>query len=229
MRSTALALLAAAWWAATASAVAHGGGDPHFRSEVRAITPAAKGLDVQVLDRDDRLLLTNRTGEDVVVDGYSKEPYARVLADGTVQVNTNSPAYYLNDDRYAAVKVPAHAKAAATPHWKEVDRTGRFEWHDHRIHWMAKTVPPQVHDKARRTHIFDWTVPIEVAGTPTRITGRLSWVPLPGGQAPLGLVFGVSAVLIALCVAVVVVRRRRPDAAGAAAGAGARPPSKEAW
>ena len=38
--------------------------------------------------------------------GYDDKPYARVLADRTVQVNTNSPAYYLNDDRFGNATAP---------------------------------------------------------------------------------------------------------------------------
>ena len=49
------------------------------------------------------------------VQGYQREPYARLLADGTVEVNRNSPAYYLNNDRTSTGKVPANAKPGATP------------------------------------------------------------------------------------------------------------------
>ena len=224
-RLTATALLAlVAGWSWAPAAPAHGGGNPHFESLIRGVAPADSGITLQVLNRDDRLLLTNHSGKDVLVEGYSDEPYARVLADGRVQVNTNSPAAYLNDDRYGAVEVPAHAKASAPPRWKEVDRTGRFEWHDHRIHWMARTTPPQVHDQDARTRIFGWSVPIRVGGTPGRITGELFWVPLPGGQAPLGAIFGVSAVLVVFGIAAVVIRRRRAEAAPTRGAS-----SKEVW
>ena len=102
-RAVALAFALAALLAAPA--LAHEG-NPNYLSEVDAITPAADGVTVEVLNRDDRLLLHNTSGEDVVVLGYDDEPYARVLADGTVQVNTNSEAYYLNDDRFANATVP---------------------------------------------------------------------------------------------------------------------------
>ena len=95
-------------------------------------------MTVEVLNRDDRLLLHNTSGKDVVILGYDDEPYARVLADGTVEVNTDSEAYYLNDDRFANVEVPAGVDGKGEPQWKEVAQTGRFEWHDHRAHWMGK-------------------------------------------------------------------------------------------
>ena len=176
-------------------------------------------MTVEVLNYDDRLELQNTSGEDVVIEGYRGEPYARVLADGTVQVNTNSEAYYLNDDRYGDVKVPAGL--SKQPRWKRLSRSGRFEWHDHRMHWMSQSTPPQVKDEGARAHIFDWKVPITVAGAPGAIDGTLDWVPLPGGGLPSGLIWISAAVLILLCIGVFLLRRRRED--------GERQEPAEAW
>jgi hypothetical protein len=199
-------------------ALAHQG-NPHFRSVVEQVTPATPGLSISVLNYDDRLLLQNTTGKTVVIRDYEGKPYARVLADRTVEVNTNSQAYYLNDDRYADVTVPKGL--GATPHWKLVDRTGRFEWHDHRIHWMATTRPPQVKDENQRTHIFDWKVPIQVGPTKGAIAGSLSWVPIDtGGSAPMGAIWALAGLLIALSLVLLVVRRRRAEG---------EQPATEAW
>jgi hypothetical protein len=216
---TLIAAAAAALLLGVAPLAAAHQGNPNMRSAVTAITPQTDGITVEVLNNDDRLALHNTSGKDVVIEGYRGEPYARVLADGTVEVNTNSQAYYLNDDRYGDVKVPAGL--GKEPKWKRLSKTGRFEWHDHRMHWMSQSRPPQVKDENAETHIFDWKVPLTVGGAQGQIAGTLDWVPLPGGGLPTGLIWGSAAVLILLCIGVFVLRRRRD------AGPGGEP--AEAW
>jgi hypothetical protein len=214
----AVALLAVL--AAAPVAIAHEG-NPNFLSQVEEITPPTDGVTVEVLNRDDRLLLHNTSDEDVVIEGYDEEPYARIRADGTVEVNTRSPAYYTNEDRFANVDVPDDVDGSGPPRWKEIAGTGRFEWHDHRFHWMGKTTPPQVKDESVRTKVFDWKVPVEIGGKRGSIGGTLFWTPLPGGGLPLAAVFAGAGLLIACFVAVAVVRQRRRRAPDR--------PAKEAW
>jgi hypothetical protein len=212
MRSRLAALAALASLVAVPPALAHEG-NPNFLSQIDRITPRVAGVSVEVLNRDDRMLLRNTSGKDVVILGYDEEPYARVLADGTVEVNTDSEAYYLNDDRFANVDVPAGVDGKGAPRWKEVGKAGRFEWHDHRFHWMSEGTPPQVKDESVRTKVYDWSVPIEVGGERGAIAGTLFWTPLPGGGPPLGAIIAGAAILIVLCIAVAVVRFRRRAAA----------------
>ena len=177
-----------------------------------------------MLEFADRLLLRNNTGRTVTVYGYSGEPYARVLANGTAEQNVRSPAVYLNTNFYAEVTVPPSADASAPPKWEVVDRTGSFEWHDHRIHWMSPVTPPQVKDKSRRTKIFNWSVPISVGTQMGAVNGQLFWVP-ENSKAPAGAIVAL-VVIIALAIAfVVVIRRRRSRGAPPTPGAGdAGPP-----
>jgi hypothetical protein len=197
-------------------------GNPNFRSRVRALTPAVNGIEVHVVNYDDSLELLNHSGRTVVVEGYRGEPYVRIAADGTVAVNHRSPSYYLNDDRYAqGVSVPASATPKATPDWQTVDKTGRFAWHDHRIHWMARTVPPQVKDKGRHTKVFDWKVPLQVDGRPAALTGSLVWVGKQGGGFPVAAGISLAAVVLAGAGLVVLVRRRRSRVSAG--------PAQEAW
>lgn len=202
-------------------ALAHQG-SPNFLSQVNAISPAADGVTVTVLNRDDRLLLQNTSGKDVVIGGYTGEPYARIDADGTVFVNRDSEAFYINEERDGKVDVPAGADSKGEPRWEQLSRSGRFEWHDHRMHWMAESDPEQVKDKDVRTKVFDWKVPIEVDGRPAAITGTLFWTPVESSGLPLGAIFAFAALVIVLSIAVFVVRRRR-------AAAAAPEPTAEAW
>jgi MYXO-CTERM domain-containing protein len=204
----ALALGAAVALLSAPPALAHQG-NPNYRSVVDAVTPAVKGLTLHVLNYDDRFELTNHSGRTVTVQGYDGEPYARVLADGTVEVNKRSPAYYLNDDRYADVKVPASADPRAPPQWSVVDRTARLEWHDHRMHWMSASLPPQVKDRSRRTKVFDYAIPLRVDARRASIRGTLFWQPDEGGGAPVGMFVGLGALALIAIGAVATVRRRR--------------------
>ncbi len=222
------------------SQITHESGNPindqgsnyDYRSNITSVTPSVPGLRLEVLEFADRLILTNRTGKTVTVYGYEGEPYARVLADGTVEVNTDSPAYYLNQSFYAQVTVPASASSGAAPHWVVADRTGQFEWHDHRIHWMSPVAPASVKDKSRRTLIFDWKVPIAVGSTTGAIKGQLFWTP-ENSSAPLAvIILGVAIALggVALVMFVRARRARAPAADGGdpdRRGAGASAP--EAW
>lgn len=207
----ALATMLAIFAVCAATAAAHQG-DARYRSVLRGVDPATSGLRVEVLNYDDRFELDNRTGETVTIYGYNREPYARIDADGTVAVNRNSTAYYLNDERYANVPVPAAVRRnpRAAPDWVVRDRTGRFEWHDHRMHWMARGVAPQVRDEAVRTKVFDYAVPIAVGAQPASITGTLWWVgEQDGGSFPVAAIVSLVVLVALLGGAVVVVRRRR--------------------
>ncbi|MGH2991366.1 MAG: hypothetical protein ACRDMA_16195 [Solirubrobacterales bacterium] len=204
-----------------APAFAHQG-NPNFRSEVGGIRPAAAGVEVEVLNFDDSLRLENQGEETVVVEGYEGEPYLRIAADGTVAVNTRSPAYYLNQDRYGESAVPAHAEAKAPPEWETVDRSGQYGWHDHRIHYMGEGTPPQVADEDQRAKIFDYRVPIEVGAERAGITGTLYWVGEDGGF-PIAPFVGLVALAL-LGGAAVLIRRRRSARQGVPQAA-----PEEAW
>jgi hypothetical protein len=208
--AAAVALLAFA--TAATAAHAHGGASTDYTSEIRAVSPAGAGLTLDVLDRDDQLALRNGSGKTVVVEGYNGEPYARLKPDGTVEVNLNSPALYLNEDRFAKVDLPARADEDAAPEWKVIDRSGRFEWHDHRIHWMGAGRPDAVSDPQRRTRVFDWEVPIRVGDRPGDVTGTLTWVGRPDDSFPIAAAVALGVVVLGGLALIVVVRRRRTRA-----------------
>jgi hypothetical protein len=221
------------------------GSNYNYRSNITTVTPNAPGLSLEVLEFADRLLLRNHTGKTVTIYGYQGEPYARVLANGTAEQNTRSPATYLNTSFYGNVTVPTSANPSAPPHWVVVDRTGQFEWHDHRIHWMSPLTPPQVKDKGKRTLIFDWQVPIQVGTQQGAVDGQLFWTPESSKASTAVIVLGVAIAVFGLLFVLFVRRRRsRPasgsggappgqngagDRAGAGGGGGSETPVKEAW
>jgi len=219
--------------ATASSPVNDQGSSFHYRSVITSLTPAVHGLSVQVLQFADRLLLINHTGKTVTIDGYSGEPYVRLLADGAVERNVRSPATYLNQSFYGDINVPPQANASATPQWQLVERTGQFEWHDHRIHYTSPAIPPQVKDKSRRTLIFNWSIPLQVGAARGAIAGRLFWEP-ESSKAPLAAIILGIAIFLGGLVLVLVVRRRRtgeqlPPGAAPALEDTAGAPEREAW
>jgi hypothetical protein len=197
-------LLAAAFAALVVCpvAAAHGGGGAlGFRSTVTSVTPTAVGLSVAVVDYDDRLDVRNETNQTLVILGYQGEPYL-AFRDGHVYRNTRSPATYLNDDRFGQVALPAEANAKAKPVWKEVSPREAYDWHDHRIHWMSRTLPPIVQAaKDKPHHVFNWKVPAVLAGKPLAISGSLDYVP-PDSGVPKPLVALLVVVAVGGAVAV---------------------------
>jgi hypothetical protein len=213
----------------SASPIADQGSNYNYRSEITSITPEVKGLGIEVLEFADRLVLTNHTGKTVTVYGYSGEPYVRVQPDGTSEQNTRSPAVYLNTNFYGNVTVPSSATPAAQPAWVVVDRTGTFEWHDHRIHWMSPITPPQVKDKGKRTLIFHWSVPISVGPQKGVVDGQLFWVP-DSSKAPVAAIVALVAIVLLALGFVVWVRRRRARLGGlGASGDDGMGKAGEAW
>ncbi len=149
--------------------------------------------------------------------GYAGEPYLRFSEEGVFQ-NTRSPAVYLNADRYPDGRVPDTADPTAEPRWQRVSDDNSYAWHDHRIQWMSRALPPAVEESPdERRRLFDWTVPLEVAGKPVTVAGTLEYVP-GTSVTPRWWLLGVLLGLAALggVAAVILYARRPPDSAPAA-------------
>ncbi len=202
-----LALPAATW------AHGEGGRATGFTSTIESVTPPTEGLELAVLDEDDRLLLRNETGSDVVVLGYDQEPYLLFTEEGVYR-NERSPASFLNADRYAQGEVPETVDPEAAPVWRQVASGSSYEWHDHRIQWMSTIAPDAVRaDPDSVQHVFDWEVPILVGGDPVEITGSLDYEPVESGPATWVYV-AASLPLVAALVAWLIFRHRlRPETA----------------
>lgn len=164
----------------TSPAAAHGRGSDATNFDSRLLnTPDLDAVSWGVQGSDEYLSVTNTSGSELVVLGYEGEPYLRVGPEG-VWRNRNSPATYLNEDRYAQTTVPSHADPEAEPDWERISDGSDHYWHDHRIHWMAPVVPPQVRDNPTDAQVVqDWTVPFVVEGEQYEVAGELWWVPAP--------------------------------------------------
>jgi hypothetical protein len=213
-RATTMALLAltAALLLAPSAALAHGG-NPNFRSIFNGLSTPLPGVKVQVIGYDSLYELRSTAKQPVRIYGYDGEPYSRILPDGTVQQNTNSPAVYLNNDEFGTAPVPAHAHKGAPVVWKTVDKTATITWHDHRMHYIGNGRPPKVTDTHKKTKIFDYTIPIAEGATKSNITGTLFWVGPAGGGFPVGAGIAFAIILLGSGILVVTVRRRRAAAA----------------
>lgn len=161
-------------------ALAHGRGSDATNFSSRVLeAPELDGVTWQVYGGDEYLGVTNTSGTEITVLGYGDEPYLRVGPDGVFE-NANSPAAYLNDDRYGDLAPPPNADPAAEPDWVRVGDGDRYLWHDHRIHWMAATVPPMVAPAPGAEHVVyeSWSVPFVAGdGETLQVRGDLRWVP----------------------------------------------------
>ena len=163
-----------------------------YRSTIRAVKPPMRGLKLKVLYGDDQVWLDNLTGKTVVVDGYGGEPYLRFGPNG-ISVNVNSPASYLNQDRYAQSKVPKSATAKARPNWHKLAGGDVWAWHDHRIHYMSKIPPQPIQDAPRKPHhVFDWKVPLTANGKHVFITGSLDYRPPPKNEKSFPVALAIA-------------------------------------
>jgi hypothetical protein len=214
----ALAALAAGLVQRAPVASAHGraGAATGFVSTVAGTEPPLPGLEVHVLGGDDRLVLRNLSGKTIVILGYRGEPYLSFRPTG-VYGNVRSPSTYLDRERNPArARVPASADPSARPLWRKVNSGDNYAWHDHRIHWIRRELPPGVRQSPNEIqHVFNWRVPARADGTPFAITGFLGYAPPPAAAGADGRGWIVPAALaggglvVALAIASEARRARR--------------------
>lgn len=212
--ATTIAAAAAVMLVLGASPAAADPAEPsNYESTVVSVDPLPSGVSFEVVGGDSFLVATAEPGHEVLVLGYFSEPYLRIDADGSVWLNENSRAFYINIDRYANAEVPDWVDDEGPPRWKQVDDSGAYPWHDHRVHWMSPDPPPTI-DGSTREVVFPWELPVIVDGRESVIRGELVWVP---SLSPIGpLLAGIIALL-----PLVAWRRWRTPLAGALTGGGA--------
>jgi hypothetical protein len=166
-------------------ALAHalnGASPSNYSTRILEVVPKHPGIDVKVVEAGNRLLLTNTSPDEVMVLGYSQEPYLRIGPDGVFE-NERSRATYLNRSRLPTSQLPAKASAdpKTEPEWKKVSASPKFRWHDHRIHWMSPQPPGPVQANPGQEQVIipAWEVPLVVGSEQILVKGDLRWVPGP--------------------------------------------------
>jgi hypothetical protein len=191
---------------------------PHFgtaklgyKSTIEGVQPRIPGARFKILYGDDQVWLDNRSGKTIVIDGYGGEPYLRFTPAG-IFVNANSPAGFLNQDRYGKSKVPKFASENAPPRWQKLAGGDVWAWHDHRIHYMSAAFPPVIRNAPDQPHhVFDWKVPATANGKRFFIDGSLDYTPPPPPEQdnsfPFALVIALAVVVGAGLVGLFFLRR----------------------
>jgi hypothetical protein len=145
--------------------------------------------------------VVNRTSRDVVILGYSDEPYLRVGPAGVFE-NRRSPSLYQNKNSTSSAStltsLPAQADPNAAPEWHRRSGSRTVSWSDHRVRWEGAD-PPGVRTSPgiAQTVLSRWRVAMFHGAEPVVVTGRITWV--PGPSAAPWLV--AAAVLFVLTLA----------------------------
>lgn len=217
----AAALLGALVLAPAQPVFAHGGNGGRasdYRIEVTGFEGDASGVEVSPVELGDRMELVRTTANEVQILGYEGEPYLRLDADGVFE-NLNSPAHYINLDRFARTPRPATATATAEPNWVKLSDGASVRWHDHRTHWMDPTPLQAVRDNpsVERVIFPANRVELVVDGEPVVAIVRVTWLPPPSRMVWLVITSLAACALLAALVLVPSLRRFAPALALAAA------------
>jgi hypothetical protein len=184
-RMAAVSLSAAALVTAVAGPALADGGAPvpdaaYYRAHLVEITPQLPGITANVDPHAEWIELTYTGPGQVVIYGYTHEPYLRITAAGLAE-NQLSPATYINRSMFADLPTGTATTPADAPAWHPVAATHTARWHDHRIHWMGQARPPAVAADPSHPHLVgNWVVHAVADRTPFELRGTLNWIGKPG-------------------------------------------------
>ena len=178
-----------------ATALAHGRNAPVATNFQAKVDHGPAGVEAKVVDGDRKLWLRVPSSSTLIVLGFQREPYIRFDPAG-VELNLRSPTTYLNQPRlqYAS----RATSVSARPDWKRVTGAHAYSWHENRLHALERLV----HGGKARV-VGRWSVPVQLGGKVSVITGTLSYVP-----APRRWVWPVAVIAAAAVALAVAVRRR---------------------
>jgi hypothetical protein len=191
--------------AAAAPADAHGVGvglrPTSYRSQVTGISPPVDGLTVRLREAGAKVELENSTGSEVVVLGYSQEPYLRVGPQGVFE-NRRSPTSWANRSLTPGGRAPSEYDPNAPPRWRRTGSRALAIWPDQRSHWTNPQDPPEVRRARGERHLVvpRWQIPLRQGDRTILVTGTVTWVP---GPSPLPW----ALLAVALCAGVLLAVR----------------------
>jgi hypothetical protein len=155
----------------------------NYTSEIVGVSGGA--LDVQLLDLGRRIELHNPSPTDVVVLGYTGEPWLRVGARGVFE-NEYSYSAYQERQRRGAVNAepPDPALAAGPPRWRRTASGRTLVWRDRRTVFEGPT-PQAVRDARDQLHVVvpRWVIELRRGNAPLTVEGRITYVP-PASAMP---------------------------------------------
>ncbi|MEY2583150.1 MAG: hypothetical protein QOE09_2999 [Ilumatobacteraceae bacterium] len=207
-------LLAALMFAPAQPVAAHGGNggaSSDYRIAVTGFEGDSTGIEVRPVELGNRMELVRTTAKEVQILGYDGEPYLR-LDSGGVFENLNSPAHYINLDRFARTTIPATATTTAQPNWVKLSSGTSVRWHDHRTHWMDPTPRQDVRDNPNVERVIFPANRVEliVDGKPVAAIVKVTWLPPPSRIGWLAISSLAACVLLAALVLVASLRRLAP-------------------
>jgi hypothetical protein len=206
-----------------AAAFGHGAEDDKYRTTILSIEPEGLPIDVR-MTKGDEIRFENQGDEDLMLCGYDSEDceqWVRIGPDG-VFVDKNSKAYFSNAEEDQLGDVPEDAGQGAPEFERVREAPAFYAYHDHRVHWMGRALPPGVDESNPDDQkVMDGEVEFRYGDTPGSVKVRVDYV---GGQTWVQrygeqlIVAGGILVMVAVFL-VDAIRRRRRVAASPAGGA----------
>jgi hypothetical protein len=166
-----------------------GTGGSNFKTTLPRVSPPIAGLHVKVIESGNRMEVTYTGAQTVYVSGLADDQFLRNDTRGVFE-NLNSTATYIFKTRNG-VDPPDNIDPRDPPVWRKVSGGRTARWHDHRVHWMGRTNPPQVRRAPGDPHVIvpDWQFSIRQGATTAVVHGSLEWVPGPNPVPWFALAF----------------------------------------
>lgn len=157
-------------------------GDQLARPIVERVTPAAPGVEVEVVfTANYQFLVENRTERELTVIADAGEPFIRIGPDG-VFGNFKSKAWYNSNVPEGLLRFPEGAEEGpeVEPVWRKVATEPVWGWYDHRLHPVERYLSKEVLESVDPVDLGDWEVPIRLGDEKGEIRGRFEYRPQLG-------------------------------------------------